>query len=147
MTLSWPRGPPSNTGWSLPDSGSTNQSSSSVASTNGVNSLSQTYPNLQQNLYVVPTTAEQADTTQPIRHPNVDQILIAAFNGSGIPPAIQHISALLRQRHHLRITDPDDFRIRDMTEITKAMSSTAELMTKLLLCVAMISLVSAGSAS
>ena len=40
--------------------------------------------------------------------------------------------------------DPDDFNIRDMTEITKTMSSTTALMTKLLMCVAMISLVVGG---
>ena len=51
---------------------------------------------------------------------------------------------LLRERHHLHITDPNDFNVRDMTEITKAMSSTTELITKLLLCVAMISLVVGG---
>jgi ABC-type antimicrobial peptide transport system permease subunit len=121
-----------------------NQSSSSAASTSEVNTLSMIYPNLSQNLYCVPTASEQVDTTQQTRFPNVDQILIAASSSSGVPPAIQHITDLLRQRHHLRSSDPDDFRIRDMTEITKAMSSTAELMTKLLLCVAMISLVVGG---
>jgi ABC-type antimicrobial peptide transport system permease subunit len=38
----------------------------------------------------------------------------------------------------------NDFNVRDMTEIAKAMSSTTELITKLLLCVAMISLVVGG---
>ena len=51
---------------------------------------------------------------------------------------------MLRQRHRLRDSDPDDFYVRDMTEITKTMASTSELMTKLLLCVAMISLVVGG---
>jgi ABC-type antimicrobial peptide transport system permease subunit len=51
---------------------------------------------------------------------------------------------LLRERHHLRPGEPDDFNIRDMTELTKTMSATTTLMTKLLLCVAMISLVVGG---
>jgi ABC-type antimicrobial peptide transport system permease subunit len=51
---------------------------------------------------------------------------------------------LLRERHHLRPDADDDFNIRDMTEITKAITSTTELMTTLLLCVAMISLVVGG---
>ncbi len=51
---------------------------------------------------------------------------------------------MLRQRHRLRNSDPDDFYVRDMTELTKTMASTSELMTKLLLCVAMISLVVGG---
>jgi ABC-type antimicrobial peptide transport system permease subunit len=39
---------------------------------------------------------------------------------------------------------PDDFTIRDLTEIMKTMSSTTELMTNLLLIVALISLVVGG---
>ena len=40
--------------------------------------------------------------------------------------------------------EPDDFNIRDMTEMTKALSSTSDMMTKLLLAVALISLVVGG---
>jgi ABC-type antimicrobial peptide transport system permease subunit len=121
-----------------------NQSSSATAGTAEMNTLNMTYPNLQQNLYPVQSATEQCDTPQPIRFPNVDQILTAAPSADQIPPAIQQLSSLLRQRHRLRNSDPDDFIIRDMTEITKTMSATAEMMTKLLLCVAMISLVVGG---
>jgi ABC-type antimicrobial peptide transport system permease subunit len=121
-----------------------NQSATNTSSSTEVNTLSQIYPNIQQNLYPILSDTEQADVPQPIRFPNVDQILTAARSGSQIPSAIQQITMLLRERHHLRITDPNDFNVRDMTEITKAMSSTTELITKLLLCVAMISLVVGG---
>ena len=121
-----------------------NQSSTSIANSAEVNTLNMIYPELQQNLYSVPSTTEQTDTAQPIRFPNVDQILTAAPSADQIPPAIEQLSGLLRQRHRLRDSDPDDFIIRDMTEITKTMSATAEMMTKLLLCVAMISLVVGG---
>jgi len=121
-----------------------NQSTTNTSSTTEVNTLSQIYPNIQQNLYPVPSSTEQADVPQPVRFANVDQILAAARSGSQIPFAIQQIGTLLRQRHHIRGTDPDDFTIRDMTEITKAMSSTTALITKVLLCVATISLVVGG---
>jgi ABC-type antimicrobial peptide transport system permease subunit len=121
-----------------------NQSSTSIANTAEVNTLNMVYPELQQNLYAVPSITEQTDTAQPIRFPNVDQILTAAPSADQVHPAIEQLSALLRQRHRLRDSDPDDFIIRDMTEITKTMSATAEMMTKLLLCVAMISLVVGG---
>jgi len=121
-----------------------NQSSTNTTSTVEVNTLNQIYPNIQQNLYYVATGSEQADGPQPIRFPNVDQILTAAVSGSQIPYAIEQITMLLRERHHLRATDVNDFNVRDMTEIAKAMSSTTELITKLLLCVAMISLVVGG---
>jgi len=121
-----------------------NQSSTNTANTNEVTSLNQVYPNLQQNLYPVPSATEQSDTPQPIRFTNVDQILTAAVSADQIPPAMQQMTSLLRERHHLQPGDENDFTIRDMTEITKAMSSTTELITKLLLCVAMISLIVGG---
>jgi ABC-type antimicrobial peptide transport system permease subunit len=121
-----------------------NQSSTTAMSSTQVNTLNQIYPNTQQNLYPVPSDTEQADSPQPVRFTNIDQILAAAQSGRQIPSAIHQISILLRERHHLRPTDPDDFNIRDMTEITKTMSSTTALMTKLLMCVAMISLVVGG---
>jgi ABC-type antimicrobial peptide transport system permease subunit len=121
-----------------------NQSSSTIASTAETNLLNMVYPYLQQNLYYVQTTTEQLDAQPPIRFPNVDQILTAAHSGDLVSSAIQDIGALLRQRHRLRDSDPDDFYVRDMTELTRTMASTSELMTKLLLCVAMISLVVGG---
>jgi len=123
---------------------SANQSSTTSASSSEVNTLNQIYPNLQQNLYPVASNTEQADSPKPIRFTTVDQILIAARSADRVPFAIQQITALLRERHRLSAASPNDFNIRDMTEITKAMSSTAELMTKLLLTVAMISLVVGG---
>jgi len=122
---------------------SANQSSTTT-STSTVNTLNQIYPNIQQNLYPTPSDTEVADFPKPIRFTTIDQILISARSGDQVPSAIQQITDLLRERHHLGRTNLNDFNIRDMTEVTKAMSSTAELMTKLLLCVAMISLVVGG---
>ena len=47
--------------------------SANNASTSEVNTLNMIYPELQQNLYYVPTTTEQTDTTQQLRFPNVDK--------------------------------------------------------------------------
>jgi ABC-type antimicrobial peptide transport system permease subunit len=123
---------------------SSNQSTTNTASTSEVNTLSLIYPELTQNLYPVPTDTETADAPQPIRFTTVDQILTSARSSSQIPAAIQQITELLRERHNLHGSKPNDFNVRDMTEITKAMSSTTEMITKLLLCVAMISLVVGG---
>jgi ABC-type antimicrobial peptide transport system permease subunit len=122
-----------------------NQSSAAASSTSQqVNSLDQLYPDTQLNLYPVPSATQQADTPQPVRFANVDQVLVAARSAAQIPLAIREITALLRERHHILSGQPDDFTIRDMTELTKTMSSTTALMTKLLLSVAMISLVVGG---
>src|SRR5262249_42278929 len=54
------------------------------------------------------------------------------------------IQEILRDRHHLRAGQPDDFMVRDMTEISRTQASTSQLMSLLLLVVAMISLVVGG---
>jgi len=116
--------------------GSSNQSSTTATSI--------LYPTTQLNLYPVPSDTELADRPKPMRFSNVDQILTTALSSSYVPSAIQQITMLLRERHHLRATSPNDFNVRDMAEVTKAMSSTTEMITKLLLCVAMISLIVGG---
>ena len=61
-----------------------------------------------------------------------------------MPQAIRQVTALLRERHRIKPDAPEDFRIRDMTEIIKALTSTTALMGTLLLCVALISLLVGG---
>ncbi len=125
-------------------SAGTASSSTSGSTAPQVNTLNQIYPNSQQSLYPVPSATQQADTPQPVRFANVDQIIASARTPAQIPAAINQMTSLLRDRHHIRPGEADDFTIRDMTEMTKAMSSTTALMTKLLLAVAMISLVVGG---
>jgi len=79
-----------------------------------------------------------------VRFANVDHILVAARGTDDIPSAIDQITLLLRERHRIRPGEADDFRIRDITEMTAALTSTTTLMTNLLLGVAMISLVVGG---
>jgi ABC-type antimicrobial peptide transport system permease subunit len=120
-----------------------NQSAAS-ANANAVNSLNQIYPNSQLNLYPIPSATQQADTPLPARFTNVDQIMAAARSTDEIPLALRQVTALLHERHHIHAGQPDDFSIRDMTEMTKALAQTTDLMTKLLLGVALISLVVGG---
>ena len=125
-----------------------NQSAAAAAAAAGgtstaVNTLSNLYPGTTA-LYVTPTTTQQADTPQPIRFTNVDNILAKAASADEIPQAMDEISGLLRERHHVHTGDADDFNIRDMTEITKTLAQTSELMATLLLIVALISLVVGG---
>jgi ABC-type antimicrobial peptide transport system permease subunit len=122
-----------------------NQSSAATTTdvTQQVNTLSQLYPN-QTSLYPVQSATQVADTPQPVRFANVDQILVRADTTEDIPAAIRQITELLHERHRIKPGQPDDFNIRDMTEMTKALGSTATLMSGLLLCVALISLVVGG---
>jgi len=54
------------------------------------------------------------------------------------------MTEVLRDRHHIRSGEADDFTIRDMTEMSNTLSSTTKMMTNLLLAVAMISLIVGG---
>ena len=120
------------------------QSSSSTDTSQKVNSLNQIYPSAQVNLYPTRSATQQANTPLPVRFANVDSIQVAAKSTQDIPAAIKQITQLLRERHKIKASEPEDFTIRDMTEMTNALSSTATMMTKLLLAVALISLVVGG---
>jgi macrolide transport system ATP-binding/permease protein len=124
----------------------TNQSAAAAktdSSSTSVNTLSDIYPGSQE-LYPVPSATQAADTPLPVRFANVDQIMTAARSTEQIPDAIGQITSVLRERHRIRADEPDDFNIRDMTEMTRTLTSTANMMTKLLLVVALISLVVGG---
>ena len=122
-------------------SGSADGSSSSTSDT--VNTLSSLYPSVTA-LYLSRTSTQEADTPQPVRFTNVDQIVVKAVSENKVGRAMTQITDLLRERHRIREGDEEDFSIRDMAEMMKMMSSTTQLMSSLLLVVAMISLVVGG---
>jgi ABC-type antimicrobial peptide transport system permease subunit len=125
-----------------------NQSAATTATTDPtqqpINSLNQLYPGSQATLYPLPAPTQVADTPQPVRFTNVDQILVRATTAGDIPAAIQQLNELLHERHRIKPGQLDDFNVRDMAEMTKALASTSTLMMRLLLCVALISLVVGG---
>jgi ABC-type antimicrobial peptide transport system permease subunit len=122
---------------------SVNQSAATATGSTTVNTLNELYPG-RESLYPEPSATQQADTPLPVRFTSVDEIIAAARSANEVPQAIREIVTLLHERHRIREGEPDDFTIRDMTEMTKAMSSTTDLMTRLLLAVAMISLLVGG---
>jgi ABC-type antimicrobial peptide transport system permease subunit len=120
-----------------------NQSTSS-GSSSSLNTLSNVYPGGQPSLYPERSAVQALNNPMPVRFANINQILVSASSAAETPSAIQQITEVLRERHRLRPEEPDDFTIRDMTEMTRTLTSTTTLMTNLLLCVAMISLVVGG---
>jgi ABC-type antimicrobial peptide transport system permease subunit len=125
-----------------------NQSASTTSSTSStsdtVNTLNELYPSTKTSLYPEQSAIQAADTPQPVRFINVDHILSAGRSTREVPAAIKEITQVLRERHRIRPGQPEDFNIRDMTEMTKTLSSTTTLMTRLLLAVALISLLVGG---
>jgi ABC-type antimicrobial peptide transport system permease subunit len=117
---------------------------SSSSTSGGINTLSQLYPTQQVTLYPVPSGAQLADTPMPIRFDDLDDVYVSAVSAQDIPLAIKQITQVLRDRHHLADGAPDDFNVRDSAEGAKALASSTTMLTNLLLCVALISLVVGG---
>jgi ABC-type antimicrobial peptide transport system permease subunit len=120
------------------------QSSSSSSATAATNSVSGLYPSAKLSIYPDVSASQTSETPLPTKFTNIDQILTAARSAEDIPKATQEITDVIRERHRIRPDEPDDFNIRDMSEMVKAMTKTTSMMTTLLLCVAMISLLVGG---
>lgn len=117
------------------------QPAAAVASVSGRN---QVYPGQQLPLYPPPSADQASDAPQLVRFTDLDDVWVAAGAPQNIPLAIREIRSVLRDRHHIESGAPDDFRIRDHTEIAQTFASTSRVMTNLLLVVALISLVVGG---
>lgn len=125
-------------------SGVRQATSTSVATSGIVNTLSNLYPCQQALLYPQQTVAQVANTPVMTRFDDLNDIWVSVASSKQVPVAIQQITALLRERHRLRDDQPDDFRMRDLTDISETAASTGRLMTTLLLCVSLISLTVGG---
>lgn len=121
--------------------GGVNQSGSSSSATK---KRGQIYPTTSTALYPEQSATQQTNTPIQVRFTNIDEILVASRPEANSDRVIQEITSLLRQRHRIRTGEPDDFSIRSMADLSQMLSSTTTVMTRLLLCVAMISLLVGG---
>ena len=97
-----------------------NQSASSAGNSSGVSDSVNTLDNLYATgtaRYLSRSTVQAADYPQPVRFANVDQILVKGVSSEKVKPAIEQMTALLRERHRIRAGADDDFTIRDMAEM------------------------------
>lgn len=123
--------------------GNVNQSGSS-SSGSSATSLSSLYPESSVSLYPEQSSTQATNSPHLVRFTNVDEIILAARSTADIQNAIKQVTSVLRERHRLNEGEVDDFSVRDMTEMSNALSSTTLLMSRLLLFVALISLVVGG---
>jgi putative ABC transport system permease protein len=72
------------------------------------------------------------------------QIMVAAVSADSTRRAQDEITALLRDRHHLRQGAEDDFSIRNLAELASAQQEGTKTMTTLLASVAAVSLLVGG---
>jgi putative ABC transport system permease protein len=71
-------------------------------------------------------------------------MMLSADSADDIQPAEDQITALLRQRHHLRPTEENDFIIRSPTDFAQAQAQSGHVMTLLLASIASVSLLVGG---
>ncbi len=69
---------------------------------------------------------------------------VSAISQDATYTAQQQITDLLRQRHKLTASEPNDFTVRNMTDIAEAANETSQTMTILLACIAGVSLLVGG---
>lgn len=74
----------------------------------------------------------------------IQGIVCSATSESHTDMAIDEITAVLRTNHKLKATDDDDFTIHSQQELSNMLSSTSDMMTTLLACIAGISLLVGG---
>ncbi|TMQ52471.1 MAG: FtsX-like permease family protein [Candidatus Eisenbacteria bacterium] len=74
----------------------------------------------------------------------LDDILCSALSQDVVKLAGQEAAALLRDRHHLRPDQPDDFNIRNPEDIIQAQLAASRTLTILLVTIASISLLVGG---
>jgi putative ABC transport system permease protein len=74
----------------------------------------------------------------------LDDIMLSAATPAAIRPVERQITALLRERHHLRTDEEDDFNLRHPAEIAQAGAESQRIMTILLASIASVSLIVGG---
>jgi putative ABC transport system permease protein len=97
----------------------------------------------QDNIVLAPYTTVRK-RLQGSTFENVGVILVSARSLERMADAKQEIRQLLQQRHHIHPGTPDDFTIRDITEIANMWGTITNVMTLLLASIAGISLLVGG---
>jgi len=95
----------------------------------------------QDDLIVVPIRMFQRRISG---NQDISTIMLSAKNASGVETIKNSVTALVRERRHIRLGDEDDFNVRDLREVVQTLSSTTEMLTILLGAVAAISLLVGG---
>ena len=98
----------------------------------------------QDDVAIIPfSTAERRVLGSEILG-SVDMIFASAASAGDLQAAKDEITQLLRERHRIQPGQDDDFTVRDLNEMAQASASATQVMTRLLLAVASISLLVGG---
>ncbi len=94
----------------------------------------------QDDVVLMPYTTAQTRLSGNVR---IGQIVASTFSIGDMPAAQDEISAIMRDAHKLG-GNPDDFTVRNQTEIATAATSTTSVMSALLAAIASVSLLVGG---
>lgn len=106
-----------------------------------------TFPETKEsskNLYPATSEAKIADTLFAIRFDNIQRIMATVWQNHEVEQGKAEITKLLRERHRVGEKDPNDFTLRDFSEIGHMVNTAVALIKTLLVVVALISLVVGG---
>jgi putative ABC transport system permease protein len=95
----------------------------------------------QDDVILIPSTTAQ---TRLAGRQFIPQILASAISKADIPAAEQEVTGILRQTHTLADYEPDDFTVRNQSDLATAAQGTTNVMTLLLAAIASISLLVGG---
>lgn len=109
-----------------------------------VNTLTKQYPTDVVKLFPEQSASQLANFPQPVRFTNIDQIFVRTVTPEAVPMAIEEVTAVMKVQHRIKPGQPDDFNVRNMAEAAQTMTESTQLMLRLLLVVALISLVVGG---
>lgn len=119
-------------------------SATASANTDATSSTSDFYPASSTSIYPARDSVQAKNYPLPVRFNNINLISASVVSSDRVSIAMDEIKRCLRQRHKIAEGAEDDFTISDMSEFLQMITSTSGLMTKLLLIVAMISLIVGG---
>jgi putative ABC transport system permease protein len=97
----------------------------------------------QDDVAVMPyTTVQKKLIGQTI--PHINAIMLSCVSSEETRLAVGQVTSLLRQRHKIREDQPDDFMVRNLTDIAETAEQTNHVMTLLLGSIAAVSLLVGG---
>ena len=91
-------------------------------------------------VFIPVTTLQKKISGQPW----LQQIFVSAVSAEATGAVQQQIADLLRSRHRMDPTDPDDFGVNNLTDIQQTLTETSNIMTMLLGSIASVSLLVGG---
>lgn len=100
--------------------------------------------NDQDEFIMVPLTAAQRRLVRLSTPGRVGNIFIKGLSMNALEYVQSQTEALLRERHKIRPGEPDDFQVRNVTQMLEARRQTTTIMSMLLGSIAFISLVVGG---